>query len=568
MRRVYLTSYPNVLKEWDAVKNVGIKAEDIYRNYPDPVWWRCNHGHSWQAKAAGRLCEKPTGCPYCAGQRAIPGRTDIATLAPELLSLWDFEKNQNISPQDLMPYSGMKVWWKCEKGHSWESPPKYISAHAGNCPVCCNHLVLAGYNDLASSDVDFLDEWDCEKNKDIKPSEVTRCSGKKVWWKCPEGHSFRASISGRSQGNGCPYCAHKITVKGETDLASVCPEAAEKWDYKKNYPILPQDVFPHTTNKYYWKCEKGHSWKCRPLFMINDNRCPSCHSRHIKYGQNDFASKYPELLKEWCYDLNQDINPCMLKSTSREKVWWECQNHHKWKATVVGRTTGHGCPMCSGHKVIPGENDLATRCQDAIGLWDYKRNGDKTPWTVKYGSDKKVWWKCEKNHSWEATILYIYQGKRCPYCRNRRAWTGYNDLKTNYPNLMEEWDYARNGALMPEHCLPHSKRKVWWKCSENHTYQSSICHRTRGNGCPYCSGSKVLTGVNDLASVNRRVASLWDHEKNGDMIPENVAAYSNTFAYWKCEKGHTWEAKVYSMANGGGCPYCNNKPHRKTYFIS
>ena len=198
-------------------------------------------------------------------------------------------------------------------------------------------------------DVDFLDEWDCEKNKDIKPSEVTRCSGKKVWWKCPEGHSFRASISGRSQGNGCPYCAHKITVKGKTDLASVCPEAAEKWDYKKNYPILPQDVFPHTTNKYYWKCEKGHSWKCRPLFMINDNRCLSCHSRHIKYGQNDFASKYPELLKEWCYDLNQDINPCMLKSTSREKVWWECQNHHKWKATVVGRTTGHGCPMCSGH---------------------------------------------------------------------------------------------------------------------------------------------------------------------------------------------------------------------------
>ena len=49
-------------------------------------------------------------------------------------------------------------------------------------------------------------------------------------------------------------------------------------------------------------------------------------------------------------------------------------------------------------------------------------------------------------------------------------------------------------------------KKVWWTCSKGHDYQATINHRSNGSGCPYCSNYKVLTGYNDLATIN---PELW-----------------------------------------------------------
>ena len=39
-----------------------------------------------------------------------------------------------------------------------------------------------------SNNPTLLEEWDYEKNENIKPDEVTAFSHKRVWWKCAEGH--------------------------------------------------------------------------------------------------------------------------------------------------------------------------------------------------------------------------------------------------------------------------------------------------------------------------------------------------------------------------------------------
>lgn len=39
-----------------------------------------------------------------------------------------------------------------------------------------------------------INYWDYEKNTDISPEEITLGSEKKVWWKCPLGHSFYRAI--------------------------------------------------------------------------------------------------------------------------------------------------------------------------------------------------------------------------------------------------------------------------------------------------------------------------------------------------------------------------------------
>ena len=56
------------------------------------------------------------------------------------------------------------------------------------CPVCAEREVLAGYNDLATTDKQLLIEWNYELNK-LKPTEVSRNSAKRAWWQCRYGHS-------------------------------------------------------------------------------------------------------------------------------------------------------------------------------------------------------------------------------------------------------------------------------------------------------------------------------------------------------------------------------------------
>ena len=66
--------------------------------------------------------------------------------------------------------------------------------------------VLAGYNDLATTDSQLLSEWDYEQNK-LKPTKVSWTSAKRAWWKCRHGHSWSMKINERTILNkGCRIC--------------------------------------------------------------------------------------------------------------------------------------------------------------------------------------------------------------------------------------------------------------------------------------------------------------------------------------------------------------------------
>ena len=112
----------------------------------------------------------------------------LAEVHPELVSEWS-EKNLPLKPDEVNAKSRKNVWWRCGKcGNEWKS---VINARVKGtvCPVCAEREVLAGYNDLATTDNQLLSEWDYEQNK-LKPTEVSRTSAKRAWWKCRHGHSL------------------------------------------------------------------------------------------------------------------------------------------------------------------------------------------------------------------------------------------------------------------------------------------------------------------------------------------------------------------------------------------
>ena len=186
--------------------------------------------------------------------------------------------------------------------------------------------------------------------------------------------------------------------------------------------------------------------------------------------------------------------------------------------------------------------------------WDYKKN-IISPDNITAGSDKKIWWICKNNHSFDAPVSKRTSGRGCPYCSGKRVGYG-NDLKTLFPELVKHWDYNKN-IILPENVTPGSSKKVWWTCEENHSYDRIIKLSTKGIGCPYCSGKRTGYG-NDFKSTHPELAKFWHPTKN-TKGPSEFTSGSDSKVWWMCSKEHGWEAKIYSVKAGNGCPYCDNK---------
>lgn len=229
-----------------------------------------------------------------------------------------------------------------------------------------------------------------------------------------------------------------------SSLAIERPEIAAQWDYENN-EMTPDEVTAGSGYKVAWICEKGHRWRA----AIGDrckynNGCSYCSGRFAITGENDLATLYPKIAKEWDCELNGDVRPDNIKPFGAKTYHWKCSNGHKYKASIASRTKmGLGCPYCSGHRAIPGETDVLTLYPELIPLWDYDKN-TIDPHTLRPNSGRKMWWKCSLQHSWKARISDItIHGQRCPYCAGQRVLYGFNDLETTFPEVAAEWDYEK-----------------------------------------------------------------------------------------------------------------------------
>ena len=213
--------------------------------------------------------------------------------------------------------------------------------------------------------------------------------------------------------------------------------------------------------------------------------------------------------------------------------------------------------------MIKGRKSLAETHPEVAKQWHPIKNVDLTPSDVTPGSNKKVWWKCNKgyDHEWDAAIADRSKGKGCSVCSGHKVVLS-NCLATVDPELAKEWHPTKNGKLTPSDVSNNSNKKVWWKCDKgnDHEWDAPIYSRSNGRGCSVCRGRKVVLS-NCLATVDPELAKEWHPTKNGDLTPFNVSEYSNKKVWWKCDKAddHEWIAIISSRSNGRGCSVCCGK---------
>ncbi len=168
---------------------------------------------------------------------------------------------------------------------------------------------------------------------------------------------------------------------------------------------------------------------------------------------------------------------------------------------------------------------------------------------------RKVWWICENNHSWFAKIDNRAHGAGCPYCAGQAVCRD-NCLKTKDPKLARQWHPTKNGKLTPKDIVAGSNKTVWWRCENGHEYQAIIKSRFKmRTGCPFCNITSATEKIN-LQTINPKLAKEWHQDKNGELTPKDVLSKSGKKVWWRCNKGHEWQAEIRARTNGNGCPYC------------
>lgn len=337
-----------------------------------------------------------------------------------------------------------------------------------------------------------------------------------------------------------PRNSPRKIVVGINDLASTHPDLcleADGWD--------PCNFSAGMARKVNWKCSKGHTWEARIQQRAIGVGCPFCANsgRRALAGETDLATTHPEIALsayEW--------DPKNYVAGSGKKQKWLCERGHVYEATIVSRTYGVNCVICSNNQVLSGFNDLGSRnpemASEANG-WD--------PKTVLFSSTKKMSWKCRNSHIWEVSVVSRFKYKTgCPFCSGHRVIKGETDLFTLRPDLASEafnWD--------PTSYKVGSKLKLSWKCPKGHVYKATINDRSRklnARGCPYCSGKKVLVGFNDIKTTHpdkSKMAFGWDPTKYSFGMVVKLE--------WKCPKGHIWKQSPNSVCSSKfGCPVCAN----------
>ncbi len=351
-----------------------------------------------------------------------PGRIDTTTFLkayPEAAALWHYPKNCGYGPGDFGQGSNVIAWFKCPKGsdHIFQARIYSVSLAFKNNSFTegcgyCRGLRISKTNNLSARFPVIAREWH-EKNG-ASPSSVSYGSHKAVWWKCGEGHTWKAAVSSRtSNDSGCPICNRGAP----TDLRKY-PQVLREFDKKNNKNLSPYSL--PVGVKVWWKCSKdaSHIWKSGFYRTEKGTRCPYCSNKKGSKS-NNFKKSHPHIAKQWDKKKN-DLLPEEVTSGSHRRVWWKCKKgpDHNWQAKILDRVIDDtGCPFCCFRRTSV-TNVIATVAPHLVPEWHKTKNGKITPDKERVRSRTKRWWKCKKcAHVWQAEpYRRVVRGSGCPHC--------------------------------------------------------------------------------------------------------------------------------------------------------
>jgi len=498
--------------------------------------------------------------------------TNITETHPLISEDWDYQKNDDLNPNQFVMSDKKSVWWKCKKGHSYQVSI-YSRVRSNGCKVCGraetedkkNINRLNEGKSFSKKFPDLIKEWDYQKNGTIPPDMVTWGSKKKVWWKCTDNHSWLATPYSRGRGSGCPECSQKIVgektrktrLSKSGSLAEKFPILLNEWDFERNN-IQPTEVSPFSNWKAYWVCKFNHKWSAKiHNRTIHGSGCPECNPQSSKieiYILCELRSIFPNT--EWRKKFNgvecdiyiPEINIGLEIDGGywhKDKLIKDEQKNDFFKDIDIQlvRVRDKSLPQTSVMNIqFTNGEDLQ---QITNRLFNFLLSFDAKFRKYKFNQSAK--------------IEYKKMISRLP------APSEGETLSDTHPEIADEWDYQKNYPLTPDLFSYGSQQDFFWICPENHSFESIIKNRTiNKSGCPACykNNSSIiamrgkLKHTVSLQEENPDYLNMFDSEKNS-FNPSDIPLMSTKKLWWKCENQHFFQRTAASMSVNQSCPECS-----------
>ena len=481
------TVNPDLAKQWHPYKNGTLTPNDVTSSQGVKVWWLCEKGHEWKVTINSR--SKGSMCPFCSGRYAYADR-NLLKSNPDIAKQWHPYKNGTLTPNDVLAGSNKKVWWLCEKGHEWEAIIVNRTIHGRGCSVCNResqtsfpeqaiYFYFSKYFSDSINRYKYDNKWEIDV---FVPSLMIGIEYDGYYY-----HGKRRAYDTKKE---------KHITDGGVSLIRIQEVAKniQKYYRENNMIYCNQHPSEHQLSEAIKMCFSYMSENITHLLFevdidVTRDRALINDLYITTEKENSLLTNYPELAISWHPIKNLNITPEMVRPGSNKVFWWQCEKGHEWEASVNSRTNmGSGCPYCSSRQTNI-DNCLQTLNPKLAKQWHPTKNNDLTPFDVTIGSKKKVWWLCDKDHEWEASINNRAKGNGCPFCSGRFATTS-NSLQAVNPNLANQWHRTKNKDLTPHDVLPFSNKKVWWQCDKGHEWEASVEKRSNGRGCPLCAKNR------------------------------------------------------------------------------
>ena len=402
---------PDLAKEWNYEKNGNLRPEDVTVNSHKKVWWKLPYDvpmdyevkklrgkhfeFEWMAIIHSR---QKCSCPFLSGRAVFSGFNDLQTMNPMLAKQWNYVKNKNLKPTQVTANSGLKVWWCLPyddpitgKHFDFEWTDSIAHRNSGRgCPYLSGQAVWEGFNDLKTINPKLAAQWHPTKNGNLKPTQVTANTERKVWWlfsyddPITRKHfdfEWQASILNRNSGrSNCPYLSGKLVLEGFNDLQTINPELAAQWHPNKNGDLKPTQVSVSTMKKVWWLFPyddpvtgNHYNFEWQASISSRNNRgtcCPYLSGKKVFTGFNDLSTINPKVASQWHPTKNGNLKPTQVPANSNKKVWWllihtdlKTGQHFEfeWKDTINHRNNGRGCPYLN---VYNGEEYIKQYLQE------------------------------------------------------------------------------------------------------------------------------------------------------------------------------------------------------------
>jgi thiol-disulfide isomerase/thioredoxin len=163
-------------------------------------------------------------------------------------------------------------------------------------------------------------------------------AGKKLKWKCSEGHIWEATANSVNRGSWCLKCSgnERLTIEEMRQIAS-----------ERGGKCLSTE-YVNSSTKLKWQCAEGHVWEAMPSTIKNRNSwCKICSDRQSALRRRTISIDYLHRI------ASERGGKCLSEEyvNSNTKLTWQCAEGHVWEAVPKHVLySGSWCRKCSSRR--------------------------------------------------------------------------------------------------------------------------------------------------------------------------------------------------------------------------